>query len=291
MPELPEVDTMVNYLARVVKNRTITSFQAEHKSFTKLFDMPGIHNVPGTQILGVTRKAKYILFQLDNGYFVCHNKFSGFWSYEEEPWSFDYLEFKRPISQKDVRFRIHLDAEIGDGVPGDAHNGKWLDYHDARCLGQIKFEETRDPATISYLAHMGPDVVVTPHTDRNFHNTWTYFHLKKACAKTGRTIKAMLLDQKVQAGIGNIYACEALWMAKIDPFSVARGLSDLQISRLYKAIYEVMKIALDHSVKYDDYINIFRQKECPVCKGPVVRKEQNKRGTYMCDSCQAPCIN
>lgn len=280
MPELPEVDVMARYLANSgIVGRTINCHMAEHKAFAKFYEDAKVHRIVGTQILGVWRKAKYLLFQLDNGFLVGHNKFTGFWSYEGEPWTFDYLEFNRTVTTKDIRWRMELIR------PG--RDPQWLNYHDGRCLGSLKFEETRDPSTIPYLAHMGPDILITSKTHPAFRTEWTSDILKSSMRKTGQSIKAALLDQKRQAGIGNIYACEALWLAGINPFSRAKDLSDAQLEALWSAVNKVVTDALMYKVKYDKYIKVFRQEVCPRCQSPVSREVQQNRGTYMCKECQS----
>lgn len=276
MPELPEVDVMVSYLAQCgIKNRIVEGVRAYHTKFDHLIDEQKLCQLIGTELLSVTRKAKYILFRFDNGYLVGHNKFSGFWSLKSKPWSFNYLEFDRPVGTKDIRFELLLSG------------GEVLQYHDARCLGILNHEPTRCIATVNYLASMGPDVVMTPNTDVSFYSKWWNPEDLVQSAKDSNTqIKLLLLDQKKQAGIGNIYACEALWRARINPFKSAKMLSVATLNDLHSKVVMLMTLAVNHSVKYGDYIKVFREKFCKDCGTDIKREVQANRGTYMCPQCQ-----
>lgn len=270
---------MVSYLNDApIKGRIVEGVRARHVKFDNLIADQKLKLLIGTEILGITRKAKYILFKLDNGFLVGHNRFSGFWSLASKPWAFDYLEFDRPAGgaeAKDIRFELHLSG------------GEVLHYHDARCLGVMKYEQRRNPATIPYLAHMGPDVVHTSNLDPSFATSWSTSDLIRAAKETQSPVKSLLLDQKVQAGIGNIYACEAMWKAKVNPFAPANSLAEPKLESLHKAVIDLMSTALSHSVDYDKYIQVFRAKICPDCKTAIKREEQQNRGTYMCPQCQS----
>jgi len=94
------------------------------------------------------------------------------------------------------------------------------------------------------------------------------------------------LDQTLQAGIGNIYACEALWRAGVSPFRPANEVKEAAVARIYDSVLEVVSLAIEQQVNYDNYIMIFRTPNCPRCGDDTTRTEQANRGTYWCRRCQ-----
>lgn len=238
----------------------------------------GMKDISDCVIEGITRKAKYIILHLNDGILLCHNKFTGYWSLDIKPWTFDYLEYDRKPGPKDIRATFNVMGP--DGTHG------LLEYHDARLLGELEFfKGTKDPTLIERLNHLGPDVVETPTLTPAFRNTlWDFCAFQHAMKTTGQPIKLALLDQRRQAGIGNIYACEALWRASINPFGKAKDCKSLH--PLYTAIKEVMSEALSHKVDYDKYIKVFRRDKCERCNTAITRSEQANRGTYWCQVCQ-----
>jgi formamidopyrimidine-DNA glycosylase len=269
MPELAEVHCMVSYLKRVLPFGSPIQTSFHH---TKVH--AGIDHINGAALADVTRKAKYILFHTDKGILLCHNRFTGYWSLASQPWSFDYLEFKRNPSTKDIRATFDL-------------NGDSLEFHDARLLGVLEFYSgIHDAKHIPKVAMMGPDVVLTNTTDKSFLQPWLVGDFVTAMKGTGQAIKLALLDQKLQAGIGNIYACEALWAAKINPFKRAKDVQDDDLVQLWRCVKDVLQQGINKNIKYDDYIKIFRADICLICLTKVTRSVQANRGTYWCENCQ-----
>lgn len=234
----------------------------------------------------VTRKAKFMVFYTTNGILLCHNKFTGFWSLKSKPQTFDYVEYKRdPASTKDVRVRIDLAREPKAGtIQLDE-----LRFHDARCLADLEFyKDVHDPREIPRLTRMGMDVLATDTLDPYFRaSDWSIGDLSRALADAGRKeIKLALLDQYKQAGIGNIYACESLLRARINPFRSCNSITPSEVQRLHGAVIKLMHIAVSNNVAYDNYLLVFRRDRCGSCGSAVTRFVQAKRATYACKSCQ-----
>lgn len=228
----------------------------------------------------ITRRSKYMLFHADKGVLLGHNKFTGYWEHSDNPWTFDYLEFKRQPTENDVRVVLHLEEADGRKTQ--------LKYHDMRMLGLMKwYPGVRDTAVIPELQRLGPDVVLTPFTDRESMRgkVWSLEVFGEACA-TDKPIKQVLLDQSRQAGIGNIYCCESLWHVKLSPWCPASKVPAPQVAHLYNTVLHLMDVAIHHKVRYDKYIKVFRVKQCSRCGTAIVRGELQKRGTYYCPTCQ-----
>lgn len=280
MPELPEVESMVGYLQGCgLVGAKIYGVQAHHYRFNEIAASEGL---VGATITGISRKAKYMIFRTDAGILLCHNKFTGYWEHSQKPWSFDYVEYKRPPNKMtDVRFVLDV---LPSGTP---HIGPRLMFHDARCLADLGFYPGITSAkSIKKLAGMGPDVMVTPTLDSEFvADSWTLDVFLKGL-KRKNAIKLHLLDQTVQAGIGNIAACEALWHSEINPLKPAGQLSVLEAKALHKAVLDYMQVSIQNKLEYGKYLQVFRVKECVKCKSEVKRITQANRGTYLCPSCQ-----
>jgi len=277
---------MVNYLRESkVEYSVIASLDVKPVVAGRYFDgnwSEVAEKLSGASIQAITRRSKYIIFYTSKGILLCHNKFTGCWEVQSNPWTFDYLEYKRvPGNKKDVRMTITLSKHSGNDT---------LIFHDARALADMIFyENVFDPRQIKRLNHLGPEIILTPTTDDHFDHECEAHYFRDKMKATKKHIKLTLLDQVRVAGIGNIYACESLWQCLIHPETPANQLLDEQLDNLYHAVQTLMTIAIEKKVKYDDYIGVFRRKECRRCKGPVSRIVQANRGTYLCISCQ-PCI-
>lgn len=276
MPELPEVETMAAYLSTHIVGSEITSAESRHYRFDDSIVPPLV----GSTINKVTRRAKYLLFYTNNGIIVTHHRFTGYWDLKNSPWTFDYLEYPREATDSDVRMTWNIRQSSG--------NETVLRFHDMRCLAVVKLNASVfDPDKIPEIGKLGPEVVSTQFMDSGAKNLWTFEKFCLDCRRKVQPIKQSLLDQTFQAGIGNIYACESLWRAKINPFKYSQTLDSNQYRDLYEAVKSVILEGLNFKVKYDNYIKVFRVKNCSRCNSSIVRGEIQKRGTYYCPTCQA----
>ena len=155
--------------------------------------------------------------------------------------------------------------------------------------------KNRDYPYLSELGDLGPEPL-----GENF----TISYLEKAFAKTRRAIKKVLMDQKIMAGIGNIYACEILFRAKIDPRRLANSLNTEEIKNIHKAIIFILKEAIKYHGtsaadeayiqpdtepgRYKSKLRVYNRagKKCFYCSGIVERIKQAGRSTYFCPKCQ-----
>jgi formamidopyrimidine-DNA glycosylase len=273
MPELPEVETMVRDLAHRVCDRTIIHVETS-------WDRMVVHPTPeefrqrlvGQRIIGLNRRGKYAIFELETGeLLVVHRGMSG------------SLLLRRSNSPDDrhVRARFVLD------------NGYELRFDDARKFGRLYLIRPEAEGYALPWARMGPE----PLDDQL---TATAFRARFA----GRSapIKTLLLNQHVLAGIGNIYADEALFVAGIHPARRANTLTEGELDRLQQAIRHVLagSIALRGTTfstyrdlegrhgAYQHYLRVFRRDRsgCPRCGAEIRKMILGGRSTYFCPHCQ-----
>jgi len=266
MPELPEVETIKNELAPHIIGHTITGIT--------LFDERILRQPPveefnsrliGQAITGLGRRGKYLFFSLTSGQtLVIHLKMTG------SLWLTPPDRFTRAV--------IHLDGDTK------------IYFRDPRKFGAMWLVEDKDTVTDK----LGPEPLEDGFTART---------LAKALTKRTAPIKALLCDQKVIAGIGNMYADEALFLAKIHPMRAGGSLSKEEIERLHKAIRQVLAAAInDKGASVDTYfrpdgqigtahfqfrVAHRRGESCPTCGTPLQRIPVRNRGSYFCPKCQS----
>jgi formamidopyrimidine-DNA glycosylase len=267
MPELPEVETIRNELTPHIIGHTITAITLFDE---KIVRQPSVEEfnsrLIGEAITRVGRRGKYLLFSLTSGQtLVIHLRMTG------------SLWLKPP--DRFVRAVIHFNG------------GVKLYFRDPRKFGVMWLVEDKNSVTDK----LGPEPLEAKFTAKTL-----------AEALSGRTapIKALLCDQSFIAGIGNMYADEALFLAKIHPMRAGGSLSEEEIERLYQAIRQVLAAAIgDKGASVNTYfrpdgqigtahfqfrVAHRRGESCPVCGTPLERITVRNRGTYFCPKCQPP---
>lgn len=264
MPELPEVETIVRELRPRVSGKTILSAGA-HPSAKFASAAAAI----SAQILSVQRRGKYILFGLSQGReMIVHLGMTG------------RLQLNPAESEVDQYIRAWWQLD-------DAR----LELHDVRRFGRVAVVPTGNYTTLPTLSALGPEPL-DPHFSAG--TLWT------ATRTSRRAIKTQLLSQRVVAGIGNIYADEALWRAQIHP--AARRITKAQAEALRNELVEVVETAIDHGgTTLRDYRTLGGTighnqhhlqcygragQECLRCGGTLKRMVLDGRGTTFCASCQ-----
>lgn len=266
MPELPEVETIKKELLPYVLGRTITSVDL---FWERIVRQPSVEEfcsrVIGQKITGITRRGKYLFFHLGSGeMLVMHMKMTG----------------SLIIDPSDDRFSraiFHF------------NNGSEMHFWDPRKFGVMWLD--KDESAVA--AKLGPEPL-----EENF----TADMLEDIVRNRTAPIKPVLLDQSIIAGIGNMYADEALFDAKIHPARPARSLSKKEIKRLHYSIGQVLLKALKEKgasvrnyIRPDgspgtahDEFNVAHGvgKDCPRCGTPIKRIVLRGRGTYFCPKCQ-----
>jgi formamidopyrimidine-DNA glycosylase len=271
MPELPEVETVVRGLRAPLVGRTI---QGVWYDVPKVIATPSpdefIARATGQKVRAINRRAKYILCQLDDGILAVHLKMTGRL----------YVSDDMTGQENDrwVRLRFPLD------------NNQYLHFSDARRFGKAYL--------IDDISEIAPDLGPEPLED-----SFTADVFRERLKGRHKGIKALLLDQSFIAGVGNIYADEALHRARIHPLRSATGLTDDEIMRLYYTIRDVLNSGIDYegaSVNWyrkpdgtrgesqDHFFVYGREGElCLTCGQPIEKIRVAQRGTHYCPSCQS----
>jgi formamidopyrimidine-DNA glycosylase len=272
MPELPEVETVRRTLAPVV-GATVLGVWDSGKGLHMGRKPPRakLRALVGCRLVAVRRHGKYLLVDTDSPHtLLVHLGMTGrvLLAPKERP---------RPN-------HTHVVLDLGD---------RELRFADARRFGQIDVLERAHERAHPALAVLGPDPLVDGIDHRAF----------AARAKTKQTtLKAFLLDQSVLAGVGNIYASEALWRAKLRPTTRAHKLSPAAAARLARAIDETLRNALDNGGTTfsdfiaadgaegynEDYLWVYGRagEPCLRCKTMIRRAVHQGRATYYCPTCQ-----
>lgn len=299
MPELPEVETIRRGLEKKIVGLNIQNFQVLNPKSVQF--KPGL--IEGRQVLGVWRRAKMLGIDLGGdthvdklatavASLVFHLKMTG------------QLILESRIKNKESRIiGGHPTPDMKKQMPIKStvaiftfNDGSKLYFNDQRRFGWIKLVDkgqvTGDSKNI--LGKLGPEPL-----EKNF--TWEILK-ENLLQHKSQPIKVALMDQSVVAGIGNIYASEVLFLARIDPRRKVLSLSDQDFKNLLSGIRKSLQLAIEkggstraHFVNIDgergyflDYANVYGKEgyQCNGCSGKVEKIRQAGRGTYWCPSCQ-----
>jgi formamidopyrimidine-DNA glycosylase len=309
MPELPEVETIARELRPLLEGRTIVDGwfdwpnQIKHPSPAEF-----VPAVRGRRILGVARRAKWVILDLSA-------------SNDRHP-----EEHRRPVDLRAAGAARDLRRETVSGAvlaiqvkmtgqltvvdprtPRDKHvhavfdldDGKQLRLRDTRKFGRLGFYRKGESGAIlgagdvgELFDQFGPEPLAADFRPTDF---------RKRLAKRKGRLKTLLMDQAFLAGVGNIYADEALWRAQLHPLRSASNLNQDQARRLYRALRAVLAEAIERrGSSVDDYLapegrgdmqnylNVYGRtgKACPRCGRPVRRIVLNARSSHYCSWCQ-----
>jgi formamidopyrimidine-DNA glycosylase len=259
MPELPEVERAARRLTRAAIGKTIASVKAIHPALKRKLLPAQSRAAKGKRIESIERRGKHQLLHLDSGdTLVVHFRMNGDW---EIGTTSDTLDpFARAV------------IELADGTR--------VSLVDRRALSSI----TLDKKGASSLPKLGREAS-DPLLDADY--------LFEAVKRKKIAIKPALMDQSVIAGLGNIYAAEALWEAEMDPRKPAAKASRVKLERLVDAIRLVLSPKKRLPGRYTDKRGVERfavydreGKQCRRCDGTIERVVQAGRSTYFCPSCQ-----
>jgi formamidopyrimidine-DNA glycosylase len=270
VPELPEVETTVRGLARYLDGTTIARIEPRRADLRRPFPPDLVQAMTGARVTGLGRRAKYGLIHTDrNRTLVFHLGMSGRWRIEPE----------------ELGPHDHLVIETAAG-----HR---MALCDPRRFGSVDLLETPRLAEWPQFAALGPEPL---------GDALTPGHLAASLGKRSASIKLMLLDQRIVAGLGNIYVCEALFRAGIDPRKPAGKVSRPSLARLVPAIKAVIAEAIEAGgstlrdyAQPDGELGYFSKQfevydrsgeGCARCQGTVMRIVQGGRSTWFCPKCQ-----
>ena len=282
MPELPEVETVRRGLAPAMEGQVIARAQVNRPDLRWPFPPNMAERLTGAQVLRLRRRSKYILADLDTDEtLLIHLGMSG-----------RMLISGDPLGQF---VHDHPAPEKHDHVVLDMENGARITFNDPRRFGAMDLFATASAEQHPLLALIGPEPL---------GNSFDETYLINSLARRNTPMKSALLDQKLVAGLGNIYVCEALFRSKIHPTRVARRVSKQRISKLVPVIREVLGDAIEaggsslrdfrqadgelgyFQHRFDVYGREGQPCRTPGCSSTIRRIVQSGRSTFYCPTCQ-----
>ena len=287
MPELPEVETVRRGLEALIVGKKVAFATSDNpKSFPNAPQDVASFLV-GATIQDIYRRAKLLIVGLSSGYsLLVHLKMTGHVVYVDSGVRFgaghpnDSLVQELP--DRSTRVTISFD------------DGSTLYFNDQRKFGWVRLMPTIEVPNIDFMKKVGPEPLEADFTAAQFAQRF---------ARRARTnIKAALLDQSVVAGIGNIYADEALWGAQVHPQRLVSSLSEDDFERIYSDVRAVMNLSIEKGGSsnknyvnaegkkgsYMDFARVFRREglACPRCGTTIEKLRVAGRGTHICPVCQ-----
>ena len=286
MPELPEVETVKRGLARLIVGKTIKSETHDNpKSFPN--DTTEVAEfMIGATITDVRRRAKVLLIELSTNYtLVVHLKMTG---------QLVYVGMERFGAGHPNDSLINQLPDKSTRVTVTFTDGSNLFFNDQRKFGWMRLVPTISVPEIDFMKKVGPEPLEDSFTAKEF--------IPRVRKRANTTIKAAILDQTVLAGVGNIYADESLWGAKIHPGSRVKDITDDNLANLLTEIKTVMLLSIEKGGSTDrnyvnaegkrgsyiDFARVFRREgqACPRCGSIVEKTRLAGRGTHFCPVCQ-----
>ncbi|MER2225881.1 MAG: DNA-formamidopyrimidine glycosylase [Carnobacterium sp.] len=273
MPELPEVETVRKGLEKLVLKATIESVDVY---WDRIISGPiepteFKHILMGEKIIEFDRRGKYIIIRFKQWALVSHLRMEGKYEVEE--------------SSAPLKKHTHVVFHLADG--------RDLRYLDVRKFGRMTLVPIGEEFTATGIKLLGPEPTVETFDEAIFYKT---LQTKK------RAIKPLLLDQKIVAGLGNIYVDEALFLAKIHPLRTANSLRKIEVSHLHEAIIKVLgdaveaggttirtyQNALGEAGSFQVKLSVYGKKGLPCvrCGTPIEKIKVAQRGTHFCPNCQ-----
>ena len=322
MPELPEVETIRKGLSKLLPSQVIKNTWHD---WPKSFPNPPAdvaRFMIGSSVTAVRRRAKVLIIDLSTDYsLVIHLKMTGQLVFVGKPEKKN-SEFR--IENREVktnsqpclpagRFPIPNSpplGRLGGGHPNeslvanlpdrstrillDFTDGSKLFFNDQRKFGWMRLLPTNQIPEINFMKTVGPEPLESDFTADVF--------IDRLQRRKNSAIKAVLLDQTILAGVGNIYADESLYMAKIHPDSPVSNISKIKLVTLHKSIVDVLKLSIEKGGSTDrNYVNaegkkgsyiefaqVFRKEgtPCPRCGTEIIKIRSAGRGTHLCPNCQ-----
>ena len=288
MPELPEVETVKRGLNQLIVGKKLLdvkiynkkSFQAKKTDIKKF--------LINAKVINIRRRAKVLIIDLDTKYsLVTHLKMTGQLVFRgDESWAAGHPtdSFMAELPDRSTRIEFIF------------NDSSKLFFNDQRKFGWIKLLPTIEVENIDFLKKVGPEPLTgDPKLRSQF--------IENVRRHNNTNIKAVLLNQTVIAGIGNIYADESLWMAKVHPATCVRNLTNKKLEEILDCVIEIMTKSIDSGgstmknyVKADGtkgnylekFANVFRLdgKPCLRCGATIEKTRIAGRGTHFCPKCQ-----
>ncbi len=287
MPELPEVETIKRGLERLIINKTVRSVDFDTPKSFPNSESDVEQFLIGSQIQAIKRRGKALIIRLSSDYsLVVHLKMTGQLVFDSNQEHFGAghpnasLVAKLPDKSTRVIVRFQDDSK--------------LFFNDQRKFGWMRLMPDKLIQDMAFFKKLGPEPL---------ESDFSWQQLKARLKRRSKTsIKAALLDQSVVAGIGNIYADESLWGAKIHPATMVAALTDKNYRDLFRSVQEILELSLEKGGSTDrnyvdaegkrgsylDFARVFRREGqlCPRCQTEIVKTRVAGRGTHYCPRCQ-----
>lgn len=286
MPELPEVETVRRGLSKLIIGKNIASESHDtEKGFPNSVQDVSQFLV-GSSITDVRRRAKVLMVDLSSGYsLLIHLKMTG-----------------QLVFVGDTRFGAgHPNDSLVNDLPDKStrvtltfSDGSKLFFNDQRKFGWVRLLPTQEIPNIPFMQKVGPEPLAKDFTAQEF--------MQRFARRSKTSIKAAILDQSVVAGVGNIYADESLWGAKIHPQRLVSTITEQEFIILHSELREVMNLAVEKGGSsnstyvnaegkkgsYMDFARVFRREglPCPRCGTTIEKMRVAGRGTHICPFCQ-----
>lgn len=286
MPELPEVETVRIGLSALLPGRVVARVVYDWpKSFPNTQVEVDQHLI-GAAVEAVNRRAKVLLIELSSAYsLVIHLKMTGQLVYRgEQTFGAGHPNASLVGELPDKSTRVTITFQ----------DGSKLFFNDQRKFGWVRLLPTVEVPNIDFFQKAGPEPLEKSFTAKDF--------TVRIRRRQKSAIKAVLLDQTVVAGIGNIYADESLWAAKLHPLARVADISDGQLAKLYEGLVHVLRLSIEKGGSTDrnyvdaegrrgsylTFANVFRRegKPCPRCGTEIIKMRAAGRGTHICPHCQ-----
>ena len=278
MPELPEVEAITGAVRKHAQGKFLTGVEIVRwngKYFTTQSE-PDIlfwpfSNPQPALVRDAFRIGKYVVICIPTpnarspeAYIIVHNAMSGYFDWDHDPWTFDYVEGARQSNETDVRVRFKFS------------DGKVLRFHDARLFGSMRLSHQ--------LPIMGPELLQTKHAFPGLPIIGLE-QFASALSRYRRPVKQLLMDQRILAGIGNIYSNEACHLAGIDPRTPANKV----YHGLIPVLLEALRCVVLHSIPTVQYqwVKVYRRDRCGSCHSAVMKVTLGGRSTFFCEKCQS----
>ena len=268
MPELPEVRTVAKTLKKSLIGKKITNYEIIYPNIVEK-DSINLDNLINKTIKDITTKGKYLIFKIEDLYLVSHLRMEGKYFIKDKI---------LPIEKHE-----HIIFYLNDNTT--------LRYHDTRKFGRMQL--VKDLSMCKGIVKLGLEPF-----DKNITKEYLFNKINKS----NLTIKELLLDQTIIAGLGNIYANEVLFLSKINPSKKGKELKLIECEKIIKASKEVLEEAiklggttiksytssLGVTGKYQDKLLVHKREnqKCQNCSAKIIKEKISGRSTYYCPNCQ-----
>jgi formamidopyrimidine-DNA glycosylase len=283
MPELPEVETIRAGLAKLLPDRVVKDVWFDwEKSFPNA-PADVARFLVGATIQKVRRRAKVLIIELSSGWaLIIHLKMTGQLVFVSDSQRFGAGHPGKELLLELPAKSTHVILDFTDGSK--------LFFNDQRKFGWMRLLPAIEIPEIDFFKKVGPEPLDDDFTVDRF--------IERLMLRKNSNIKAVLLDQTVVAGVGNIYADESLWGAKIHPSSLVGGIPRTKLVLLYNSLIDILKLSIQKGGSTDknyvdaegkkgsylDFANVFRKEgqPCPRCGTPIEKLRVAGRGTHIC---------